>query len=593
MNVLSLTGVSKTYRDSPLFEDVTLGISAGEKIGLVGRNGSGKSTFLRILTGETEPDAGSVSRNRELTVSALEQRPAFAPGMSIGEFFAHGRQPIARPEAEQAAVSAFRSFCRELGLPDPGAPMATLSGGMVRKASLARCLALGAGFLTLDEPTNHLDLDTIEWLESLLKKASFGFILVTHDRYFLDAVCTVVMEIDGRRIYKYPGNYSLFLARKAARGAALERSEERRSAILRRELEWLKRGPKARTGKDKARKERIQDLLDARVQAEISMRQFSSAHRRLGKKVLELHGISKSYAGREVLRPFSYNFRRGERIGLIGANGSGKTTFLQLASGRVAPDAGAAVKGETTVFACFDQTTSVAREEVTVIEYIREHAERIPMADGVSLSAEQLLERFLFPRQTHALALERLSGGELRRLDLVRLLATAPNFLLLDEPTNDLDLDTIRMLEDYLADFPGCLLVVSHDRALLDRLTDYLFLFDGQGGIRGFTGNYHEYRELLAEQARGARAAENTESRRPVRREKKAELSFKERQEYELLVKEIAELEDEQKALESLFQLPVQEPVQMEKGHRRYRELLGVLEAKMARWELLAGRVGA
>ncbi len=413
---------------------------------------------------------------------------------------------------------------------------------------------------------------------------------MTHDRVFLDAVCTAIMEIDGRRIYKYPGNYSSFVERKAARDAALERAQERRASILRRELEWLKRGPKARTGKDKARKERIQDLLDSGTQRELSMREFSSAHRRLGRKVLELHRISKNYQGKAVVRPFTYIFRRGERIGVIGPNGSGKTTFLQLVSGRIPSDTGTAVKGENTAFGCFDQTTDLAGGKLTVIEYIQALAERIQMADGASLSPEQFLERFLFPRPMQSQPIERLSGGELRRLDLVRLLAAAPNFLLLDEPTNDLDLDTIRLLEDYLADFPGCILLVSHDRALLERLTDYLFVFDGAGGIRGFAGDYAEYRETAAEEARAAGASRKVETRRPARREKKTELSFKERQEYEILQSEIDSLEAEQKELESLFQRPVQDPAALEKGHRRYREIAGLLATKLARWELLAAR---
>lgn len=593
MNVLSLAGVSKAFRDAPLFEEVTLGIDAGEKIGFIGRNGSGKSTFLELLRGEIEPDSGTVARNRALTMSEVEQAPGFAPQMSVDEFLSVGEDRPSGSDAPRrvSVLDAGRSFCRELGMPDTSMAMRTLSGGMVRKASIARCLARGAAFLTLDEPTNHLDLDTIEWLESQLQAASYGFVVVTHDRYFLDAVCTTIMEIDGRRIYKYPGNYSSFLERKAARDAALDRAEQRRSTILKRELEWLKRGPKARTGKDKGRQDRVQNLLDAGAQKELSMRQFSSAHRRLGKKVLELDGVSKGYGGRAVIRPFSYSFRRGERIGVIGPNGSGKTTFLQLLSGRVAPDTGTVVKGDTTVFASFEQTGNHLDGKLTVLGFIQEHAERIQIAEGVSVSAEQFLERFLFPREAQALPLERLSGGELRRLDLVRLLAAAPNFLLLDEPTNDLDLDTIRLLEDYLNDFPGCMLVVSHDRALLDRLTDYLFLFDGEGGIRGFTGSYGEYRDLLAEErARPAEATPPTATRRPANREKKQELSFRERKEYEALVQEIAELEEEQKVLESFFQQPVREPAEMERSHRRYRELAELIGGKMERWEALAAR---
>ena len=594
MNIISLAGVGKTLGDAPLFEQVTLGIDAGEKIGFIGRNGSGKSTFLRILNGEIEPDTGSVSRNRGLTLSTLEQTPRFAPETTIDGF------PGGHVEEDSPILFRFRSYCRELGLPDGAAPMRTLSGGMVRKVSLARCLAFGAGFLTLDEPTNHLDLDTIEWLESLLKKIECGFLLVTHDRYFLDAVCTAILEIDARRVYKYPGNYSEYLERQAERAEAQERAEQRRVSILRVELDWLKRGPRARTGKDKGRKDRIQNLLDAGVRKENGLQQFSSTHRRLGKKVLELHGVGKSYGGKEVIRPFTYSFRRGERIGIIGPNGSGKTTFLNLVSQELVPDAGTVIKGETTVFAGFSQRGGYSNGKLSVLDYVKELGERVPVEQGGSVSAEQFLERFLFPREMQALPLERLSGGEFRRLYFVRLLVTAPNFLLLDEPTNDLDLDTIRLLENYLLDFPGCMMIVSHDRAMLDRLTDYLFIFDGKGGIRGFTGNYEEYRDARAEEDAQARAEERAlldrgaprgGAERPARREK-ATLSFKERQEYTALVEEITSLEGEQRELESEFQRPVQDAAAVGSRHNRYREVLALLEAKMTRWQELAERAG-
>jgi ABC transport system ATP-binding/permease protein len=594
MNIISLAGVGKTLGDAPLFEQVTLGIDAGEKIGFIGRNGSGKSTFLRILNGEIEPDTGSVSRNRDLTLSTLEQTPRFAPETTIDGFLG------GHVEEDSPILFRFRSYCRELGLPDGAAPMRTLSGGMVRKVSIARCLAFGAGFLTLDEPTNHLDLDTIEWLESLLKKIECGFLLVTHDRYFLDAVCTAILEIDARRLYKHPGNYSEYLERKAERAEAQERAEQRRVSILRVELDWLKRGPRARTGKDKGRKDRIQNLLDAGVRKENGLQQFSSTHRRLGKKVLELQGVGKSYGGKEVIRPFTYSFRRGERIGIIGPNGSGKTTFLNLVSQELVPDAGTVIKGETTVFAGFSQRGGYSNGKLSVLDYVKELGERVPVEQGGSVSAEQFLERFLFPREMQALPLERLSGGEFRRLYFVRLLVTAPNFLLLDEPTNDLDLDTIRLLENYLLDFPGCMMIVSHDRAMLDRLTDYLFIFDGNGGIRGFTGNYEEYRDARAEEDAQARAEERAlldrgaprgGAERPARREK-ATLSFKERQEYTALLEEITSLEGEQRELESEFQRPVQDASAVGSRHNRYREVLGLLEARMTRWQELAERAG-
>jgi ATP-binding cassette subfamily F protein uup len=512
--------------------------------------------------------------------------------------------------------------------------MDELSGGMLRKASIARCLSRGARLVLLDEPTNHLDLDTIEWLESLLRRATFGFILVTHDRYFLDAVCTAIMEIDGRRILKYAGTYSRYLELRAEREEARERAEQRKASILRRELAWLKRGPRARTGKDRGRRRRIMDLRDSGVQKEMAMQEFSSTHRRLGKKVLELQGVSRAFDERQVILPFTYSFRRGERIGLLGPNGSGKTTFLRLISGELAPDGGSVVKGQTTAFAHFSQTGAGIDKSLTVIDFMKEQAERVMQAGGGSLSAELFLERFLFPRSMHAIRIERLSGGEVRRLALVRMLASAPNFLLLDEPTNDLDLDTIRLLEEYLEDFPGCILLVSHDRALLDRLTDYLFVFDGKGGIRGFTGSYEDYRVAKEEdttavppersaaaptrsaatqfrgvprtggipwrdggisaaaQFRGVPRMGGISAAAPSRRREKTGLSFKERREYELLISEIDGLEKEQKNLEAGFQRAITNPAALQNDRRRYGEVLKKLEESIARWEKLAGRSG-
>jgi len=630
MNMLSLTDVSVTVDAQPLFHSVTLGIDAGERIGFVGPNGSGKTTFLRLLGGEIQPESGTVARNRELVISGVSQKPLFDLEMTLDDFLFESDDPIMSlvrdyerclHDMQHSALAArqfeelsrrmeteggftvehtFRSYCRELGLDDTGARMGTLSGGMMKKAAIARSLASGANFLLLDEPTNHLDIETIEWLENTLHASTVGFVLVTHDRYVLDAVCTSILELDQGRIHKYSGSYADYVERKAAREDAAVRGEKRRESILRGELEWLRRGPKARTSKDKKRKERIQNLMDSRVTQELSMQEFTSSHRRLGKKVLELRGVAKSYDGRQVVSPFTYSFRRGERIGVIGPNGSGKSTFLELIAGRRDPDQGSITPGENTAFAYFDQTGRYVDGTVTVLDYMKEKAERITMPDGSSISAESFLDRFLFPRSMLSLPLERLSGGEFRRLYLIRLLAGAPNFLLLDEPTNDLDIETIRLLERYLEEFAGCMLIVSHDRALLDHVTDYLFVFDGSGGIRGFVGTYAEYRAMLSEESAARAQQEREASRRKeragARREEPAvqerrRLSYREQQEYEHLLEEIGELEAEQKELEHAFSKPVRSEEEMERTSRRYHQVIELISDKLARWEELGERL--
>ncbi len=621
MNLLSVNNVSKLMNEGPLFEEVSLGIDEGEKIGFIGRNGCGKSTFLRLLKGETEPDSGTISRNKDLVIGSLEQRVNLKPETSLRDYLFESGDPAvllakeyhetlinlherkeyqdkiteleARMERENgfAVEHAYRSFCTELGLPAEDTPMENLSGGMMRKASIARCLAMGANLLILDEPTNHVDLDTVLWLEEKLKKTRQAFILVTHDRAFLDAVCTRIMEIDSRRIYSYPGNYSAYLEQKAEREQAKDRAETRRQSILRVELEWLKRGPKARTGKDKGRKARIEDLIDAGMREEASMQGFSSSQKRLGKNILELDRMTKSYGEKSVLSPFSHTFKRGERIGVIGPNGSGKTTFLDLIAGRTEPDSGSVTRGETAAFAYFDQTGRYTDGNISVLDYIKETGDRIPINGEQTVTAEQFLERFLFPRSMFALPLEKLSGGEWRRLHLIRLLSTAPNFLLFDEPTNDLDIDTIRLLEDYLIGFRGCILLVSHDRSLLERVTDYLFIFDGKGGIRSFVGSYADYRaETEREEASVRESRREDEKPRPSRAERRSGLSFKERQELERLLPEISKLEEEQKELEAGFQAPLPDPDRIERDNRRYAAVCALIEEKMVRWEELAGR---
>lgn len=632
MNLVTFDSVSKALGEAPLFLEVGLAIDSSERIGFVGRNGSGKSTFLRLLEGSLEPDSGRVSRKRGLSLSLLEQRPSFAEGESLADFLYGGRSTLASlwaqrrlaageaepgelqalGEGEEAKLEAldgrialasrseggdlerdYRSLCTELGLDDPGARLSEMSGGMVKKAALARALAPRAELLLLDEPTNHLDVETIEWLEKRLLDYPGGFVLVTHDRWFLDAVCSSIMEIDRQAVYKYEGGYSDYLERRIARASDLEKAENRRLANLKRELAWLHRGARARATKSERRKDLIKDMQSKALMRDQAMEGFSSTVRRLGKKILVLKSIAKAYGGHTVLSPFSRDFKASERIGVVGPNGSGKTTFLDLVSGRLEPDSGAVERGENTHFAYFDQTASSLDLSTSLLEYIEEKAERIRMADGDTLSPEQLLERFRFPRGMQGLSLSRLSGGELRRAQLVRLLADSPNFLLLDEPTNDLDIETIELLEDYLEDFPGCVLAVSHDRAFLEGLADSLIVLDGAGGAREFVGRYADYRAYEDKAASVSTAAAGTAApavaNSPRARERKG-LSYAEGKELAALLDEISELEDEKAGLELLFSSSSPEPEELERANRRYPELLGLIDAKTRRWEELAAR---
>ncbi len=638
MNLISIENLSKTVNDTPLFQNVTMGIDEGEKIGFIGPNGAGKSTLLHILAGLLESDDGNISKNNNLRISMLEQMPVIPEGITVKDFLYRGESPVIKLIAEYhkcLEVGArhalpllqeltdqmdkengweiennYLSFLSELKLDNPDQLMDNLSGGMKKKAALARALASKPNLLILDEPTNHLDIEIIEWLEKYLGSANFSFIMVTHDRYFLDAVCTGIMELDKGRIYKYPGNYSTFLERREIRLSTEQNEQARIKSILRRELEWLSRGPKARASKDKKRKMRIEDLMDKKVQKEQESSDFSSSNRRLGKKILELRDISKSYNNETVLSPFTYKFKKGERIGIIGPNGSGKTTFLNIISGQTSPDTGKIDKGLNTEFGYYDQLskhlTKAASENLTVLEYIKETAEQITMADSKIASAAKFLEMFNFPSGTHRTGLAKLSGGEKRRLYLIKTLITNPNFLILDEPTNDLDLDTMMRLEDYVLSFSGTIIVVSHDRAFLDRTTDFLFVFDGKGGIKGFTGNYSEYRDFNQENqashpktqpitprdAMPGRQQVGCSAIHPSNRVStgkiKQKLTYKEKQEFSDLEEKIELLEAEKIKIEALFSKTNINPVEIDKNNRKYKLIISNIEKMTARWEELA-----
>ena len=610
VNLISIEKLSLTLRDKPLFQDVTLGIDEGEKIGFLGRNGSGKTSFLRLLAGETSPDDGKVSRNKDTRIAVLEQVPAYRPECPVSDYLYEGKGDLVSLVREYRACREgsnikmleeltakmdrmdgwsleknYVSLLSELGIRDPDAPMSGLSGGTVKKASLARTLAGKANLLLLDEPTNHLDISTIEWLENYLSGARISFVMVTHDRYFLEAVCTSIMELDGGRIYRYRGNYSAFLEKREERLQAERNEQDKIATILRKELQWLKRGPKARTTKDRGRISRIQDLMDRRTTAERSMADFSSSHRRLGKKILEVKDLRKAWGGRDIVKPFSYSFRRGERIGLVGPNGSGKTTLLDLLAGGLEPDGGGIDIGVNTRFGYYDQTGRPLLQESTVLEFIEKKSERVELGDGAVVSAARFLEIFGFPPAFHRISVSRLSGGEKRRLLLIQVLSENPNFLLLDEPTNDLDLETLRRLEEYILAFPGCVMIVSHDRAFLDRSTDYLFLFDGSGTIRGYAGNYSDYH--VDSQAASEPDAADPAGKpvKPAERQKeKTKLSFREKREFDELAAEIEALEDEKADLETAFSDGSADPKRIAGNSRRYAEVERLIHEKTLRW---------
>jgi ABC transport system ATP-binding/permease protein len=620
-----MDGISKTLADSPLFEGLSLGIDEGERIGLVGGNGAGKSTLLRVILGELETDSGSIARKRGLRLSCLEQRPQFQTGCRLKDFLLDGKATdlpayrryleLSENHGSGAELERLRhalessggmdlerrylSLCTELGLPDPDAALDSFSGGMLKKAAIARALAPASDLVLLDEPTNHLDIETIEWLEKRLISGGFAFILVTHDRWFLDSVCQSILEVEGGKVYRHEGNYSDYLESKAERLAVLEKADSRRVAKLRIELEWLGRGARARAGKSRRRKEKIRDMAQDGLERGQAMSAFQSGEARLGRKVLELKGVSKAYGPEPLFSSLSYEFTRGDRVGVVGPNGVGKTSLLDLLAGRSQPDSGMIARGDTLRVAYFDQESSNLDPDSSVIDCVREHAEVLKLRDGTSLSAEQLLERFLFPRDFQGLKIGRLSGGERRRLGLVRLLAESPNFLILDEPTNDLDIETIELLEDFLEGFPGCVVAVSHDRAFLDRMAGFLLVFDGQGGLREFAGSYSEWREALADQegqsgeaagrqapARKGSEPDGSESAGTAARKRR--LSFAEKKEFDALLGTIEALEAEKADLESFFSGSSHEGLELEKAKRRYAELASLIEAKTVRWEELA-----
>lgn len=629
MHYVTVEGLTKSYGAGPLFKEISFHIEEGDKIALVALNGHGKSTLLRILCGQESPDSGTVWIHKGVTVVMLEQQSIFKPGESILENIFAQDHPILKAireyellsEEEEPDVDRFteaiekmdelnawhfdtkvKQILGKLNIHHLDQHVSTLSGGQQKRVALAKVL-IDIGFehrhtlLIMDEPTNHLDVSMIEWLENYLDQENVTLLLVTHDRYFLDSVCNEIMEIDQQQLYIYKGNYENYLEKKATRDEMDKASVEKARNTYRKELEWMRKQPKARTTKSKSRQDAFYDVKErATARLETQQLELNMKMTRLGGKILELKKVYKAYGNLVILKGFDYTFAKGERIGIVGKNGVGKSTFVNMLLGLEQADSGKINVGETIVFGNYDQRGLIVKEDMRVIEFVKNIAENFPLADGSKVSAAQFLELFLFTPEKQYTYISKLSGGEKRRLHLLSILFRNPNFLVLDEPTNDLDLPTLGILEDFLQSYPGCVIIVSHDRYFMDKIVDHLFVFEGAGEVRDFPGNYSQYREWDKE--RGEKEKEDKKNPPPV--EVKApvqekvvaapptaparKMSFKEKRELELLEKEIADLEAEKKSIDSQLAGGTIPYDQLEPLSRRVGEVIRLLDEKGMRW---------
>lgn len=635
MHYVSVEGLTKSYGINPLFKNISFHISEGDKIAIIARNGVGKSTLLRILKGIEMPDSGKLFIHKDVTVALFEQDPKFDENKTVIENIFHANHPVLNIIREyelasdcengEALVELFgkmddlnawdfevkvKQILTKLNVHHLQQPVSDLSGGQRKRVALAKTL-IDIGFdhkhtlLMMDEPTNHLDVEMIEWLENYLNQENVTLLLVTHDRYFLDAVSEEIWELERENLYTYRGNYENYVEKKAARIENEMASIDKAKNQYRKELEWMRKQPKARTTKSKSRQDNFYEvetkaklkLEDAQIQLQIKMS-------RLGGKVVEMKKVYKSYGDLPILKGFDYTFSKGERIGVIGKNGVGKSTFLNMIQGLEKNDSGKINIGDTVIFGNFSQQGLTFKYNMRVIEYVKTFAENFPLANGGSLSAAQFLELFLFTPDKQYTYLNSLSGGEKKRLQLLIVLFTNPNFLILDEPTNDLDLPTLAVLENFLNDYQGCVLIVSHDRYFMDRLVDHLFVFEGEGEVRDFPGNYTQYRIWLKDnekkankwqslevfKSKGNSIKEVTNSNLQIAINQKTEtankkkLSFKEKKEFEDLEKEIASLETEKIKIEELLSNPEQSFEKLNLLSKRIGEISVALEQKELRW---------
>lgn len=613
MNYLSVEQIAKSYGERILFTELSFGINEGQKIGFVAKNGTGKTSLLNILSGTDVPDEGNVVFRKGLNVSFLSQEPNLDPKLTIEETIFSSENPILKiisayekallhpddTEAYQKAFDAmdahqawdfettYKQVLSKLKLDDLTQKIGSLSGGQKKRLALANALLAQPDMLIMDEPTNHLDLEMIEWLEAFFAKENITLFMVTHDRYFLERVCNEIVELDEGQLYSYKGSYSYYLEKRAARIENTATETSKAKQLFKKELDWMRRQPKARTTKSKSRIDDFQEIKtrahqrrnDHEVQLELNME-------RLGTKVIELHNISKSYDDKKLFEKFSYNFLKGERIGIIGNNGTGKSTFLNIMTGSTQPDSGKVVIGDTLKFGYYTQKGIRIKEGQKVIDVIREFGDYIPLKKGKQISAQQLLERFLFDRKKQYDFVDKLSGGERKRLYLCTVLIQNPNFLILDEPTNDLDIVTLNVLESFLLDFPGCLIVVSHDRYFMDKIVDHLFVFRREGVIQDFPGNYTDFRAYEDSAIKEKQVViEAPKAKNDWKKDtSKAQLSYNEQKEYSQLERDIAKLERARELLQGKFATENWDGDEINKQSVRLQEMIDAIEEKELRW---------
>ena len=611
MNLLSVENISKAFGERIILQSISFGINKDQKIAFIAKNGTGKTTLLNIMAGKDLPDSGQVVFRKGIHIGFLSQNPYFDEELTVEETIFATDNPILRliqtyehalqhPENEDVYQKAFeqmelhnawdfetqyKQILFKLKLDNLQLKVKNLSGGQKKRLALANVLISKPDLLILDEPTNHLDLEMIEWLEQYFAKENLTLFIVTHDRYFLERVCNEILELDGGELFSYKGNYSYFLEKKEQRLTQEQASVEKAKNLYTKELDWMRRQPKARTTKSKSR---IDDFYKIKEQAHKRRKEHSVQleinMERLGSKTVEFHNVSKAFGQLQVLNKFSYNFLRGERVGIIGKNGTGKSTFLNLLTEAIPPDSGKIIVGDTIKFGYYTQEGIEVIQGQKVIEVIQKYGDYIPLLKGRTLSAAQLLERFLFDRKKQYDYVEKLSGGELKRLYLCTVLIQNPNFLILDEPTNDLDIVTLNVLEDFLLDYPGCLVVVSHDRYFMDKIVDHLFVFKGKGEVEDFPGNYTDYRVYEESTPPADETPKKETTKNTWRKDGMKGLSFNEQKEYNRLEKEIAALEEKKVAIEAAFAAGNLTPDEIQSQSVDLQETLMFIEEKTERW---------